>query len=303
MKKTEESEHELLLEEAFWNQFEQDIQLVQARLIIQSGFIANRRVRQLEVLLKPLIQRNVQVCIFLQKPEFWDVPRDRLPVDIATKLDAISNELMTLKQLGAHVTLIAKVHMKFVILDEAVFYEGSLNVLSHNNTLEGMRRFNSVSETRKKVRQERFLFCQSCKLLTSNLNFDNVSKQFQAARRNLGMTQSEIAKYSRKNQCQITKIETGGDVLISTLSEVTKSMGLSILLLPNSVAPAVANLLSQLKDHALHHALDKKNLTPQHQTLATSTYDFSPGQQNTMVRESHLPISFGEPDEQHLPSD
>ena len=289
MNKQDKSEHELLLEDAFWKQFRTDLALVSARLIIQSGFIANRRVRHFVELVRPLVQRNVQICIFLQRPDYWDVPRERLSVDLSASLQAVADNIEILHKIGAHVSLISKVHMKFAILDESVFYEGSLNILSHNNTLEGMRRFSSVSETRKKIRQERFLQCSSCDTSKSERSFNDAPGQICGNRRDSLLTQNELAKKANLNQSQIARLESGYDVRLSTLYKICKQLGLDLVLIPENASPAVANLLRRYHQHGLLSNLDVANLTPLNQE-AGPDYDFAPPNRASVVRESETSI-------------
>lgn len=278
MKRNNPSEHELLFEQAFWNQFEIDLQLVQGRLIIQSAFIANRRVRHLVDVISPLLQRNVQVCIYLQTPENWNVPASRLPNDASAKLQSTVNDILALQRTGAHVIIRPKVHVKFAILDEAVFYEGSLNILSHNDNFEGMRRFNSVAETRKRIRQERFLNCSLCAKLKADNNLDHVHRQLQAQRKNLQLTQSELGRLTNLKQSQIARVEAGEAIQMSTLVKICEGLGAKIVLIPNSLTPAVVNLLNNFWNHKLLNALDKQNITPVAPHPKEDYQDFTPNQ-------------------------
>lgn len=285
MKIKRAGEHELLAEEAFWNQFELDIGLVQSRLIIQSGFIASRRVRLLQALLEPLIRRNVQVCAFIQKPDLWDMPLARLSSDGATKLKATSEDIDVLQRLGVHVNLVTKVHMKFAILDEAVFYEGSLNILSHNSSLEGMRRFASVEETRKKVRQERFLDCHSCKELLHKHNFLCVQKQLFAMRKKKNLTQRELSELSGIAQSQIARMETLGEARLGSFCRLSGALDCHLVALPGWVLPSIANLFAKLDNHELLDALQDENLTPEREWTYAANTDFTPPNQIMKVKE------------------
>lgn len=274
------SEHELLFEGPFWNQFEIDLQLVQARLVIQSAFIANRRVRQLITLVTPLIKRNVQICVHLQKPDTWNIPSSRLSREAAAKREATTEDIKALQDIGVHVILREQVHTKFAILDEAVFYEGSLNILSHNSSFEGMRRFNSVSQTRKRIRQERFMHCPYCKKLREDRKFDSVQEQLRSARKDLQLTQQEVSKLTNIKQSQIAKFEGGIDLRISTLSKIAESLGMKVVLIPNSLTPLLANVLNQIESHKLLSAFDERNLAPQLNNNENDAYtDFSPNMQ------------------------
>jgi transcriptional regulator with XRE-family HTH domain len=281
MKTSDDSEHEMLFEEAFWKQFEIDIHLVQARLIIQSAFIANRRVLQVIELLEPLIKRNVQVCVYLQTPANWNIPVKSLTAEAAAKLTGAMEDIKALLKLGVHIVLRPNVHVKFAILDEAVFYEGSLNILSHNNTFEGMRRFNSVSQTRKKLRQERFLNCHSCAKLKRERNFSSVHEQLKSARQRLQMTQKEVADLTHLSQAKIARMESEQDMRLSSLAKLAESLGITIVLVPNSLTPALANLFNQFENHKLLNALQGQNIAPTALHPREDYIDFSP---NTQLR-------------------
>lgn len=293
MKPSDESDHELLFEEAFWKQFEIDLELVHARLIIQSGFIAYKRVHLVEALLKPLIKRNVQVCVFLQTPAFWDIPLERLPQEIAIKLKAFAEDIQVLQQIGVHLNLIPKVHMKFAILDEAVFYEGSLNILSHSDALEGMRRFTSPAQTRKKVRQERFLNCKGCQNMLHRFSFLNIQEQLIKARQRMNETQRTLAQKNDMNQSHIAKIESGADVRLGTLSQLARSLDHHPILVPSWLLPILANLFAKQEDNELLGALIESNRTPERSSVETQYTNFaSPEQSNRVKEQEFAPPEF-----------
>jgi predicted regulator of amino acid metabolism with ACT domain len=52
--------------------------------------------------------------------------------------------LSTLQHMGIHVVFTESHHRKLAIIDRKVLYEGSLNILSQNNSREIMRRIESA---------------------------------------------------------------------------------------------------------------------------------------------------------------
>jgi hypothetical protein len=58
----------------------------------------------------------------------------------ASQQDSIT-VVKELRDIGAQVQELVKMHQKLAIIDGVICWEGSLNILSHRETLEHMRRF------------------------------------------------------------------------------------------------------------------------------------------------------------------
>jgi phosphatidylserine/phosphatidylglycerophosphate/cardiolipin synthase-like enzyme len=125
----------LLSEDNFYDVFIKDLSKCRSETIIESPFITNRRVSQLFGILEKLKERKVRVAINTRDPEDHDSEYMRCEAR-----EAIS----TLQHIGVHVIFTENHHRKVVIIDRHILYEGSLNVLSQNNSREVMRRIEST---------------------------------------------------------------------------------------------------------------------------------------------------------------
>jgi len=122
-------------EETFYDKFLKDLSKCHSEVLIESPFITNRRLSTLLPVLQKLKDRKVRIAINTRDPRIHD---DDYLMREAT--DAIS----TLQHMGIHVLYTGNLHRKLAILDRNILYEGSLNILSQNNSCEVMRRIESV---------------------------------------------------------------------------------------------------------------------------------------------------------------
>jgi len=61
-----------------------------------------------------------------------------------------TNEILKYKELGINIVLVRGYHhRKLAMIDRQILWEGSLNILSHSNSQEIMRRIDSETETKK----------------------------------------------------------------------------------------------------------------------------------------------------------
>jgi phosphatidylserine/phosphatidylglycerophosphate/cardiolipin synthase-like enzyme len=130
-------------EETFYSKFLKDLSKCRSEVIIESPFITNRRVSQLFGVLEKLKERKVRVAINTRDPEDHDSEYMRHEAR-----EAIS----TLQHIGVHVLYTGNHHRKLAILDRHILFEGSLNILSQNNSCEVMRRIESVQLAWQMVR-------------------------------------------------------------------------------------------------------------------------------------------------------
>lgn len=125
-------------ENTFYKTFLKDLSKCQSEVIIESPFVTNRRLRELLPTLKKLKEQKVRIVIVTKDPREHD--KDYLREDV---IEALAG----LQRLGAHVVYADGHHRKLAILDRKTLYEGSLNILSQNNSREIMRRIESVQLT------------------------------------------------------------------------------------------------------------------------------------------------------------
>lgn len=128
-------------EQDFYPALLRDLHRCANELLIESPFIASSRMRMLLPEFRRLQRRGVRVTVNTRDPVTHCPPFD------AQARDAIA----MLQQMGVRVLYTGGHHRKLVVVDRRVLYEGSLNVLSQNNSCEVMRRIESEELAREMV--------------------------------------------------------------------------------------------------------------------------------------------------------
>ena len=125
----------LLNENSFYDTLLKDLRKCHSELIIESPFITNRRLSLLLPTLQKLKQRSVRIAVNTRDPYEHDDDYHR---------EEAHRAIATLQHNGIHVLYTTGHHRKLAIIDRHILYEGSLNILSQNNSCEVMRRIESV---------------------------------------------------------------------------------------------------------------------------------------------------------------
>ena len=133
----------LFNENTFYPALLKDLNKCQSEVIIESPFITNRRMSQLLPVLEKLKKRKVRIVINTRDPQEHDEGHHR---------DGAYRAIASLQHLGVQVLYTGGHHRKLVIVDRKILYEGSLNVLSQNNSCEVMRRVESAQLAWQMVR-------------------------------------------------------------------------------------------------------------------------------------------------------
>lgn len=131
----EPSSSKLFNEDTFYAAFTKDIKKCRNELIIESAFMTQRRVSLLLPHLIQLKKNKVRVVVNTRNP----LEHDRFMAEEATK------SLSLLLSEGVQVIFTENIHRKTAIVDRKTLWEGSLNILSQNNSREVMRRTDSPS--------------------------------------------------------------------------------------------------------------------------------------------------------------
>ena len=132
---------ELYNEETFYKAFIRDVEKAHARVIIESPFMTLRRFRSLETVLEAALYRGVRVIVNTRDPDSHE------PMMREQALACLE----TLDELGVEVLYTGGLHRKIAIVDD-VLWEGSLNILSQNDSCEMMRRTTSVDAVKQMIR-------------------------------------------------------------------------------------------------------------------------------------------------------
>lgn len=119
---------------SFFKAFESDLQDAQNEVIIESPFITQKRINALLPMLKSLRNRDVSVVINTRNP---------IEHDIEYELQAIET-VNILQSMDIQVLYTVKHHRKLAIIDKSIVWNGSLNILSQNDSCEIMWRTSSA---------------------------------------------------------------------------------------------------------------------------------------------------------------
>jgi phosphatidylserine/phosphatidylglycerophosphate/cardiolipin synthase-like enzyme len=127
----------------FYGSFTRDLKRCRRELVIESPFITTRRLDILLPILRKLKRHGIKIILNTRNPDGYD--------------DAYwTNEAMRavaqLQAIDVQVLYTTGHHRKLAIIDREILYEGSLNILSQNDSCEIMRRIESPSLARQMIR-------------------------------------------------------------------------------------------------------------------------------------------------------
>ena len=117
----------------FYKSLEKDKKSAQRSVLIESPFITTRRMNVLLPVFRELRQRGVRIVINTRSPEEHDAEYQRQAVLAVYEM----------QKLDVTVLYTVKHHRKLAIIDKEILWEGSLNILSQNDSCEIMRRSES----------------------------------------------------------------------------------------------------------------------------------------------------------------
>ena len=129
-------------ERNFWARFFQDIKIIQQRLIILSPFLSVRRSSIFMDYFRAMRGRGIDIRVYTR-------PRNQQTGEMANQADIVIDQL---RSIGVSVVERRSMHQKIAIIDDNIAWEGSLNILSHRDTEEHMRRFEGPSTVEEIIR-------------------------------------------------------------------------------------------------------------------------------------------------------
>ncbi|MDQ5935154.1 MAG: hypothetical protein QG574_2460, partial [Cyanobacteriota bacterium erpe_2018_sw_21hr_WHONDRS-SW48-000092_B_bin.40] len=133
-------------EKDFWSAFRRDLNESKEQALIVSPFLTMKRYSQFADQFAKLVAQGIKLTVYTK------------PVDehharhMVQEAEAVISQLQSL---GVTVVQRSKIHQKIAIIDDRICWEGSLNLLSHNDTLEHMRRLEGpaiAEEVRQNLR-------------------------------------------------------------------------------------------------------------------------------------------------------
>jgi phosphatidylserine/phosphatidylglycerophosphate/cardiolipin synthase-like enzyme len=117
----------------FYKSFVKDLKDAQRSVLIESPFITTRRMNDLLPIFRTLRQQGVRIVVNTRNPEEHDADYQQQAL-IA---------IFEMQELDITVLYTVKHHRKLAIIDGEILWEGSLNILSQNDSCEIMRRTKS----------------------------------------------------------------------------------------------------------------------------------------------------------------
>lgn len=125
----------LYSQDDFYPAFLKDLGKCGHEVIIESPFITRRRLEVLLPTLQKIKNRKVKVVINTRNP---------LDGDEGYMRNESTHAIAKLQHLGVQVLFTGGHHRKLAIIDRQILWEGSLNILSQNDSCEVMRRIPST---------------------------------------------------------------------------------------------------------------------------------------------------------------
>ena len=125
---------ELFDEKGFYSAFTKDLRRCKRELVIESPFITNRRLATILPELERLSGERVSIIINT---------RDPIEIEDEYQRNEAYRAVSRLQHIGIRVLYTKGLHRKTAIIDKSILYEGSLNILSQNNSTEIMRKIKS----------------------------------------------------------------------------------------------------------------------------------------------------------------
>lgn len=129
-------------ERNFWAKFFQDVKRSQQRLIILSPFLSVRRSSTFMDYFRAMKERGINIEVYTR-------PKNQQTGEMANQSDIVIDQL---RSIGVNVIERRSMHQKVAIIDDVIAWEGSLNILSHKDTGEHMRRFEGPSTVEEIIR-------------------------------------------------------------------------------------------------------------------------------------------------------
>jgi DNA-binding XRE family transcriptional regulator len=235
--------HQLFFHDTYWPALIADLRAATALVLIHVPYVTSRGIDRLADAFRECARREVLICVFLEKPEFWDRRTDdSLPMETARRLSQIEKNIDLMRSWGVHVTMLEQIHEKVVVIDEDILWDGSLNFLSHYKTSERLNRWRSRKMAQDAIQQHGLDSCGECAELkgAERDEIKALGRKILQRRQALGLSQSQLAARVGCAQTLISAIEVGKrDCRASTLLRVCRALQLQLTCLPAFMVPGV----------------------------------------------------------------
>ena len=234
-------------EEEFYIALVKDLANARGLALIQSPYLALRRIAILRATLVDCIRRRVRVCAFVRNPS-------QSAADLATDAETKRNQetmdaANLLLSLGVHVTFRPHIHEKVATIDENILWDGSLNIMSQNKSSERMTRFWNREKVYDTIQMHRLDGCLSCLRRRLSIKGEAESEQdllrtigkvVEKRRKYLNLSQIELARKVGVGQATISNIESGkGKASMKNFQLVCCELQLHLRALPWYLSPSL----------------------------------------------------------------
>lgn len=267
--------HSMYDQDDFPPEFLNDVLIAISTIMILAPFLSLAAIERMIPAFKKAIERGVRICVFIQKPLGWDNRKGASGVQLA-KIEQLETGIRLLHSIGVHVTMRDKVHVKIAVIDLAIFWHGSLNMLSFNPSLtdDEMIREVNVFEACAAIGRQKLDKCATCVELRRKIHREDFVIQLPTIGRVLrqfrkwlgGISQKDLAGLCDMNRKTIERIEKGDTIpQLETLIEVFGNHGHHLVVVPSCALPFIENFL-ELATYAfpekdIQHVLSKSTTT------------------------------------------
>jgi phosphatidylserine/phosphatidylglycerophosphate/cardiolipin synthase-like enzyme len=128
-------------QESFYKAFVHDLERARSLVVIESPFITRKRMNMLLPTLSGLRAKGIRIVINTK-------PFIEHELSYRNQAMMVVGEL---QDLGVEVLLTVGHHRKLAIIDTDILWEGSLNILSQNDSCEIMRRIRSIDAVKEMI--------------------------------------------------------------------------------------------------------------------------------------------------------
>lgn len=226
-----------------------DLRSARRSVVINCPFLKPNRLEHLGHELLDLPQRGVTVCVFVQKPRWWD-ERERANSFELARIRELEAAIALLQKHGVHVNLVKGIHQKICVIDGCVLHFGSLNILSYFDTKEEMMRKVDPAVALNVIKRNLLSKCEQCREAHSPvpavrmiLDIDTVGTILAEIREQAGYTQSDLSRITGISRSRLSRIERNEcSPTVGQLTTIFNALGREICVL----APGVVSLLEEI---------------------------------------------------------
>jgi hypothetical protein len=245
------TESDIFTDETFWEPFYTDLAKAHKSIIISCPFVRQWRLDRLEYQLKTMIRNGISVCIFVQTPASLRKEKGNLSAEEDREICDYERDIKRMSTWKAHVTERPRAHQKFAIIDGTKLWEGSLNILSHRDGAEHMRRFDSRYEADRVTKLHELDRCFDCEVLRAKyfvaapnveLQRQMIAHAIHSHRKYQKFSLRELSAASGVAHQRISQIENAKYLrAIDPLFEIFNALGLRLIVAQADDVSAVLN--------------------------------------------------------------